>query len=140
MLQTLHSPRIVAAELNESTLRQEFITQCINRYGELEAVSLGQDLAAPQIPSATDDAEAAVAAIGAAAAAAETAVAAAVERCRAATGLAGIPELQLVADEELAQFVSRLQVTILSKPSTMCRYRMTFSEARKTESVNRDRS
>ncbi|EIE19328.1 hypothetical protein COCSUDRAFT_67854 [Coccomyxa subellipsoidea C-169] len=85
----------------------------LDRYGELEAVSLGQDLAAPQIPSATDDAEAAVAAIGAAAAAAEAAVAAAVERCRAATGLAGIPELQLVADEELAQFVSRLQAVLL---------------------------
>ena len=83
----------------------------MHRYGELEAVSFGQDLAVVQLPSATDDAEAAVAAIGAAAAAAEAALEAAVERCRAATGLAGLPELQLVADEELAQFVSRLQVS-----------------------------
>jgi hypothetical protein len=83
----------------------------VHRYGELEAVSFGQDLAVVQLSSAADDAEAAVAAIGAAAAMAEAALAAAVERCRAATGLAGLPELQLVADEELAQFVSRLQVS-----------------------------
>ncbi|KAK9915106.1 hypothetical protein WJX75_004782 [Coccomyxa subellipsoidea] len=85
----------------------------LDRYGELEAVSFGQDLAVVQLSSAADDAEAAVAAIGAAAAMAEAALAAAVERCRAATGLAGLPELQLVADEELAQFVSRLQAILL---------------------------
>ena len=73
-------------------------------------MSFGQDLASAQLPSAADDAEAAVAAIGTAAAVAEAALAAAVERCRAATSFAGLPELQLVADEELAQFVSRLQV------------------------------
>lgn len=108
------APPVFATRQANSVLMLQLMSRPVVacRYGELEQVSFGQDLAAVQLPSAAEDAEAAVSALGPAAAAALAALAAALERCRAATGLTGLPELQLVADEELAQFVSRLQVCL----------------------------
>jgi hypothetical protein len=84
-----------------------------HRYGELESSTFSEALSAQPLPDASAvaaDPEAAVAGFSAAAEAAEVAAAAALRRCSAATGLAGLPELLLVADEELARHVSRLQV------------------------------
>lgn len=97
----------------ESFQAEILLTWMAYRYGELETGSFSEALATVMLPDATSaDPEAAVAALGAAAAAAEAAMAAAIDRCRAATGLTALPELLLVADEELSQYVGRLQVSL----------------------------